>query len=58
LREEPAQNRSSTVKEKLELIVAADNAKPKKITVNIELTGDWFETEQQMFSRGVKVSIS
>ena len=42
---------------KLELIVAADNAEPIKKTVRIELTGDWFETEKEMFSRGVKLSL-
>jgi hypothetical protein len=42
---------------KLELIVAADNVKPKRKIVSIELTGDWFETENEMFEKGVVLSI-
>jgi hypothetical protein len=42
---------------KLELIVAADNVKPKRKIVSIGLTGDWFETENEMFEKGVVLSI-
>jgi len=42
---------------RLLVAVAAANAKPVWKTVEISLTGDWYDDEQTMFSKGVSVRI-
>jgi hypothetical protein len=41
---------------KLVLTIAAANAKPITKSIEITLTGDWFETEEEMFTKGVLLS--
>lgn len=42
---------------RLELTIAADNCDPKRKTVIISLTGRWFQTEAEMFTQGISLSI-
>jgi len=44
-------------KYRLVIIVAAANAKPVEKTLEISLTGDWYDDEQRMFQEGVGVRI-
>jgi hypothetical protein len=38
---------------RLLLQIAAANAKPVEQTVELELSGDWFDSETEMFSKGI-----
>jgi hypothetical protein len=40
---------------KLVLRAAAANAGPTEKTISVSISGDWFETEDEMFTRGIKV---
>jgi len=41
----------------LVILVAAANAKPVKKTIELSLTGDWYDDEQKMFQDGVGAQI-
>lgn len=42
---------------KLSILIAASNQKPIEKVVQINLFGDWFDDEEMMFSRGVKLEM-
>lgn len=42
---------------RMDIVVAAANAKPIKRTLEITLTGDWYDNESQMLSQGVGVRV-
>lgn len=41
----------------LTIVVAAMNAKPKKKTLYIQLSGKWFDNEHEMFDYGIKIKL-
>ncbi len=41
----------------LDLIIAAQNAKPRKITVNMYHLGHWFDDYYQMFTNGITMAL-
>lgn len=44
-------------KYRLKLIIAASNSRAKKKTLEINLTGNWYDEEDQMLGEGVRVQI-
>jgi hypothetical protein len=44
-------------KYRLTVVVAANNVKPKKITLQINMTGNWFDDERRMLTEGIGVEI-
>ena len=42
---------------KLEIIVAASNSKPIKKTLEINVTGKWYDDLQEMVSKGIGIKI-
>jgi len=42
---------------KMDLIIAADNTSPVKRVVKIMHSGNWFEDEKEMFTKGVKLAL-
>lgn len=43
---------------RLELRVAAANAKPRLATVEVTVTGDWFDNQDEMFVKGIGLVLS
>jgi hypothetical protein len=44
-------------KYKLRLRIAAANAKPINLTIGLTITGEWFDQESEMFSKGIGLRI-
>ncbi len=40
-----------------EIRIAASNAKPKRVELSIFVSGDWYDDEEEMLSRGIGVRV-